>query len=139
MILKRLMGLTGQSLTQKQGAAAEELALLHLQQAGLALVCRNYRAAGGGSGKQLGEIDLIMRTRDGMLVFVEVRERGSAQFGGAAASVTRSKQARLIKAAQHYLQTLPKLPACRFDVIAVTRNARGEAEIDWIDNAFEAS
>jgi putative endonuclease len=138
VILKRLVRLTGQSLTQKQGAAAEELALAHLQRVGLALVCRNYRAAGGSSGKQLGEIDLIMRTRDGALVFVEVRERGSAQFGGAAESVTRGKQARLIKAAQHYLQTLPKLPACRFDVVAVTRNARGEAALDWIENAFDA-
>ena len=83
MILKRLVRLTGQSLTQKQGAAAEELALAHLQRAGLVLVCRNYRAAGGSSGKQLGEIDLIMpltagATFDGHPAGWCVYEAGSA-------------------------------------------------------------
>lgn len=127
------------SATQSQGDAAEQLALAHLQQAGLSLVCRNYRAAGGTSGKQLGEIDLIMHTREGALVFVEVRERSSASFGGAAASVTKAKQARLIKAAQHYLNTLAHQPVCRFDVVAIDRDKTSTApKIEWIENAFEA-
>jgi putative endonuclease len=130
---------TWMSATQAQGDAAERLALAHLQQAGLSLVCRNYRAAGGASGKQLGEIDLIMRTKAGELVFVEVRARGSANFGGAAASVTQAKQARLIKAAQHYLNTLSSMPPCRFDVVAIDRATPSDTpKIQWIKNAFEA-
>lgn len=135
MILQRLK----KSLTTRQGDAAEDLALAHLQAAGLSLVCRNYRALGAVTGKQLGEIDLIMRDKEGGLVFVEVRERNSSAYGGAAASITASKQAKLIKAAEHYLQTLKQMPACRFDVVAVQQNADGMPQIEWIKNAFDAA
>lgn len=124
----------------RRGDAAEQAALSHLQRAGLALVCRNYRASGGASGKQLGEIDLIMRDADNTLIFVEVRERGSDRYGGAAASVTLSKQRRLIKAAQHYLLSLNRQPACRFDVVTVQPQGDGRhVKIEWIPNAFDAS
>jgi putative endonuclease len=50
-----------QARTSKQaGDAAEDAALLHLQQAGLRLLERNYRTPGRGGG----EIDLIMRAPD---------------------------------------------------------------------------
>lgn len=95
---------------QRAGDAAEQQALLHLQTQGLQLVQRSFLCKGG-------EIDLIMR--DGKhLVFVEVRQRSSQQFGGAVASVTASKQKRLIHAAQVYLQSIKPLPACRFDLVA---------------------
>jgi putative endonuclease len=130
---------TWMSTTQRLGDAAEQLALAHLQQSGLQLVCRNYQARSAGTGKLLGEIDLIMRTQASELVFVEVRERSSAGYGGAAASVTKSKQAKLIKAAQHYLNTLGKMPACRFDVVAIDKaSATTAPKIEWILNAFEA-
>ncbi|MFM2121194.1 MAG: putative endonuclease, partial [Pseudomonadota bacterium] len=58
------------------GAQAEARALAHLEAAGLRLVQRNYRVALGPS-RRAGEVDLIMRDRDGSLVFVEVRARAS--------------------------------------------------------------
>lgn len=96
------------------------------------LVERNYRVARGRS-RHGGEIDLIVRDRDGTLVFVEVRARSGDDFGGAAASVTATKQRRLVYAAQCYLQTLAVLPPCRFDVIAV----RG-TQVSWLPAAFVA-
>ncbi|MDP1996955.1 MAG: YraN family protein, partial [Gallionella sp.] len=61
------------------GAQAEQHAARYLQQQGLKPVAQNYRS-------RFGEIDLIMQ--DGAtLVFVEVRLRRSANFGGAAASI----------------------------------------------------
>ena len=69
------------------GARAEDQALAHLLSKGLRLVERNYRVARGPS-KRGGEIDLIMLARDGTLVFVEVRARGDASHGGAAASIS---------------------------------------------------
>jgi putative endonuclease len=87
-----------------------------------------------GPGARAGEVDLVMRERDGTLVFVEVRARSSAGFGGAAASVTATKQRRLLFAAQHYLQRLANLPPCRFDVVAVEGG-----QIEWIRAAFDAS
>ncbi|MDB5944598.1 MAG: hypothetical protein JWQ13_4164 [Ramlibacter sp.] len=125
------MDFPGKTATTKQaGDAAEERALAHLETAGLRLVARNYRTPGRGGG----EIDLVMQDRDGTLVFVEVRRRASAAFGGAAASVGAVKQRRIVFAARHYLMRLPKQPPCRFDVVAVQGG-----EIEWLRAAFDAS
>ena len=69
--------------TKQAGDAAEDRALAHLLAAGLQLLARNYRTPGRGGG----EIDLVMRDPGGTLVFVEVRQRGSRSYGGAAASI----------------------------------------------------
>ena len=115
------------------GDAAEELALAYLKKQGLKLVERNYRVAAGPS-RHAGEVDLILSDRDGTLVFAEVRARKNSEQGGAAASVTASKQRRLAYAAQHYLQRFATLPPCRFDVVALD----GE-QIEWIRAAFDLS
>ncbi len=125
-------------LSRNQGQAAEEAALAYLQRAGLRLLARNYRVP-GRSGV---EIDLIMEDTDGTWVFVEVRQRSSTQFGGAAASVTTRKQQRLIRAAWYYLQTHAPAdqpgyagPACRFDVVCL--KAQPGVVTDWFKAAFE--
>lgn len=115
--------------TRAQGGAAEDRALAHLQAQGLALVARNYRPPGRASG----EIDLILRDRDGTLVFVEVRARRSRTQGGAAASVDAAKQRRIVAAARHYLLRLHQPPPCRFDVVALDG-----AHIEWLRAAFDA-
>ena len=78
--------------TKQAGDVAEARSLAHLMAQGLSLVERNYRVASGPHARG-GEIDLIMRERDGTLVFVEVRARRSSSFGGAAASVSAAKRA----------------------------------------------
>ncbi len=118
---------------QATGASGEARALAYLQQQGLQLVERNYRVARGPS-QRAGEVDLILRDRDGTLVFVEVRARRSREAGGAAASVSSAKQARLVYAAQHYLARLPRLPPCRFDVVAIDGD-----ELTWLRAAFDAA
>jgi len=118
--------------TAASGEAAELRALAWLQARGLVLEQRNYRVARGPSARG-GEIDLVMRDRDGTLVFVEVRQRRGSQHGGAAASVTPAKQRRLLLAAQHYLLRFAAPPPCRFDVLALD----GE-HIEWLPAAFGA-
>jgi putative endonuclease len=117
-------------LTTKQaGDAAEDRALAYLLGQGLKLVTRNYRTPHRGGG----EIDLVMR--DGAtLVFVEVRKRASRDFGGAAASVSFTKQRRIVFAARHYLMRAADPPPCRFDVVSVEAG-----RIDWLRAAFDAS
>ncbi|MEP6678958.1 MAG: YraN family protein [Betaproteobacteria bacterium] len=103
------------------GARAEAAAARVLVERGLAIVARNFRT-------RHGEIDLIVR--DGaVLVFVEVRRRTSARFGGAAASITAAKQARWTLAARAYLARFPDPPACRFD--AVLLDGPDPPTIDW--------
>ncbi|HEV6964554.1 MULTISPECIES: YraN family protein [Roseateles] len=118
--------------TKARGDAAEDLALAHLLRSGLRLLERNYRVAAGPS-RRAGEVDLILLDRDGTLVFVEVRARAHASHGGAAASVTPAKQARLIYAARHYLLRHASPPPCRFDVVAIDG-----AKLNWLQGAFDA-
>lgn len=115
--------------TKARGDAAEDVALAHLQAAGLKLLERNYRTPGRGGG----EIDLIMRDKDETLVFVEVRQRSGSLHGGAAASISASKRQRIVFAARFYLMRLARPPACRFDVVLV------EAQITWLKAAFDTS
>jgi putative endonuclease len=100
------------SPTQRLGDAGEDLALTYLERAGLSLVAR--QVAG-----RFGEIDLIMRAPDGTTVFVEVRRRASTRHGGAGASISGTKQRRIIFAARHYLLSWRQLPPARFDVVTL--------------------
>jgi putative endonuclease len=115
--------------TREAGRAAEDRALAHLLDGGLKLLARNYRTPGRGGG----EIDLIMRDPGGTVVFVEVRQRASRGFGGAAASVGPVKQRRIVFAARHYLMRVAAPPPCRFDVVSVEG-----ARIEWLKAAFDA-
>ena len=118
--------------TKALGDVAEGRALAHLEAAGLVLVRRNYRVARGPSSRG-GEVDLIMRERDGTLVFVEVRARSDDRFGGAASSVGSAKRRRLVFAATHYLRRRPIPPPHRFDVVAVDGD-----RIEWQRAGFDA-
>lgn len=112
---------------QSAGGEAEEAAARFLAAKGLRILARNYRT-------RFGEIDLVA-SEGASLVFVEVRLRSSARFGGAAASVDWRKRRRLESAARHFLARLGREPACRFDV--VTCEAEGVTE--WLRGAFEAA
>lgn len=110
----------------KTGVLAEQLAAQYLRRQGLTLLQMNYSC-------RFGEIDLILQDAD-THVFVEVRLRRGTAFGGAAASIDARKQAKLIRAAQHYLSGLQRVPTCRFD--AVLMQSTDGNNIEWIKNAF---
>ena len=112
--------------SQSKGSEAERCAEEFLLRHNLVLLQRNYRC-------RFGEIDLIMR--DGItVVFVEVRMRGSQNFGGAVSSITLSKQRKLLRTARHYLLSLQAEPSCRFDAVLLSGSNKGK--IEWIKNAF---
>ena len=71
-----------------------------------------------------------------VLVFVEVRLRRRVDFGGAAASITAAKRARMIAAAGLYLARLQQTPACRFDAILL--DALDPARIEWLRDVVAA-
>ncbi|MDT8363696.1 MAG: YraN family protein [Nitrosomonas sp.] len=107
-----------------KGRDAEKQAELFLSQHALRLIVRNYRC-------RFGEIDLIMQDGN-TLVFIEVRMRNSDRYGGAAASITVTKQAKIIQTAKHYISRQDYDMPCRFDAILIS----GNREIEWIQNAF---
>jgi putative endonuclease len=111
----------------RHGAEAEELAALFLARHGLVIVERNWR-------RRVGEIDLVALDGE-VLVFVEVRLRRRSDFGGAAASITSAKRARMIAAAGLYLARLRQTPACRFDAILL--DALDAARIEWLRDVLQ--
>jgi len=123
-------------LSQRKGRLAEQAALDHLRANGLRLVTRNFSC-------RIGEIDLVMAHQSALhahiLVFVEVRYRQHTQYGGAAASVTYTKQRRIIRTAKRYLQTHPRYRAwpSRFDVVAVS-GAPNDPDLRWMRAAFDS-
>ncbi|AUY33898.1 MULTISPECIES: YraN family protein [Pseudomonas] len=113
------------------GQTAEDHALEYLQGQGLRLLERNWRCKGG-------ELDLVMLDAD-TVVFVEVRYRLHAEFGGALASIDGRKQQRLALAANLFLQHEPRWATrpCRFDVIALQGRGHAGQPLQWLKNAFE--
>lgn len=97
---------------QELGKQGEDVAVAELERRGYAVLARRYRT-------RHGEIDIVA-TDDGMIVFVEVKARATAEFGTAAEAVTAWKQRRLASMATDYLarNRLTERP-CRFDVVAI--------------------
>ena len=113
---------------QQTGKDAERLAQRHLEQHGLRLLAHNWLC-------KRGELDLVMLDGD-TVVFVEVRYRKHAAWGGALESVDARKRQRLILAAELFLQRESRWgrQPCRFDVVAI---GPGDTGLNWLRNAFE--
>jgi len=121
------------ALHLKQGEEAEAACCRYLKSKGLKLVEQNFSC-------RLGEIDLIMLDKK-TLVFVEVRFRKNNAFGGALESITLSKQNKLRKTAETYLQKNTQHANARFDVVAMSNKTdairdKQSYTFNWISNAF---
>lgn len=120
--------------SRARGDTTEALVVAKLGTHGLELVQRNAEQGGA-------EIDLIARTPSGDLyVFVEVRGRSCDAQGTPAQTVNARKQRQIIRAATTWLvqHDLWEQVAVRFDVVGVIESSDGTAQIEWIENAFEA-
>ena len=120
--------------TKNIGETTEKAALVFLLEQGLKLLETNYYS-------RYGEIDIVMAD-DKVIVFIEVRYRKSNAYGGGATSITRNKQQKLIKTANHYLQHHKANVECRFDVIDMSPAELSATKknqpfhFNWIKNAF---
>ncbi|TMJ29762.1 MAG: YraN family protein [Alphaproteobacteria bacterium] len=111
------------------GALGEEAAADLLRKGGYRIVARNHRC-------RSGEIDVIAEKGE-VLVFVEVRTRATAAFGGPEETVGGRKQRRVIAAARDFLARRRGPPrAARFDVIAVVDGPAGPS-LTHFENAFD--
>ena len=114
------------------GARGEAAAAEYLERKGYRILERRLRIAGA-------EVDLIARSDDGCVVFVEVKSSAQKNSYRPEARVGIDKQTHLKRAATYYLRShrSGKLE-CRFDVIAVvlTRGSGPPAELTHYENAF---
>ncbi len=118
------------TLKQVTGKWGEETAAHYLEKRGYAILARNFHSAHG-------EIDIVA-SKEGALVFVEVKTRSSHTFAYPEDSVTRRKQASMLSAAEDYLQTHPESSEnWQFDVIAIERKSAGQPEILHFENVIQ--
>jgi putative endonuclease len=118
--------------TRAVGQAGEAAAVRYLRRRGYVILARNARS-------RLGELDLVARD-GGTLVFVEVKARREGWGDPPAAAVDSRKRARLVRLARGWLaaRRLGE-QACRFDVLAVSLDARGRVtETRHLPHAFDA-
>ena len=114
--------------TKEKGDRAESAAASFLEAHGFRILARNYRCRGA-------EIDIIAEEGPA-LCFVEVRSVASRTFGDPLETVVASKQARLIRAARHYIASHRVVDReIRFDVVGIVYQPR--LEIALVRGAFE--
>lgn len=110
---------------QRLGRWGEDIAAAHVVAAGCVLLCRNCRT-------RFGEVDLLVR--DGAeTVLIEVKARSSGRCGSGCEAIDRRKRLRMRRLAGYLGLSDARV---RFDVIAVERGARGEANVNWLKGAF---
>ena len=116
---------------QSLGKRGEAYAADYLTAHGSAILDRNWHCP-------LGELDLVTE-RDGQLIFVEVRTRQTDRLGTPEESITPAKRAKLIAAAQTYLDEHDQADRdWRIDVVAIEVGSRGEVtRCTVIENAIE--
>jgi len=112
--------------TQK-GIEGEEIAVAHLLKRGYEILEKNWRH------KHL-EIDIIASINK-TLVIVEVKLRANDSYGKPEEFVTKSKQKKVIKAADFYIKENNIFWETRFDVISIIQNTN-ELTLEHIENAF---
>lgn len=96
------------------------------------LKARNYKILETNFKNKIGEIDIIAE-KDGVIVFVEVKNRSTFSFGRPIEAVTFKKQNTIKKVAEIYLMIKKKYyNDVRFDVVEVS-----DEEIEHIENAFQ--
>ena len=113
------------------GGKWESYAASKLTEAGLYVICKNFRC-------RIGEIDIIARDGD-YLVFVEVKCRRSKRSGNPLEAVTLYKQNRIRRVAEFFLisNDIRSDTPCRFDVFGIETDITSEKITEcWIKNAF---
>ena len=96
---------------------------------GYRVVSRNWRCG-------LGELDLVLRRGD-TLVICEVKSRRGSRFGGAYEAVDARKRQKLRAVAEVFLRSATSLPdQVRFDVASVLVGRDGSASVEVFEDAF---
>ena len=111
----------------KLGNDGELIAFMVLQRDGFAILETNWRF-------QKAEVDIIAQ-KDGFLIFIEVKTRGSKKFGNPSDSIDKKKISIYKDAVEGYLEQYPSELEVRFDVVNIIIG-KDETEIEHIPNAF---
>ena len=109
------------------GIAGEHYASTELSKKGYTILEKNWRF-------KRDEIDLIIESTD-TIAFVEVKTRTNRYAGEPESTVNISKQRRIVRAAQAYIDLHNTEKELRFDIVAIIMNSK-ETSFKHIENAF---
>lgn len=114
---------------RETGLEGEDIAIRFLKKEGYKILEKNYRTP-------FGEIDIIA-SKNGVVVFIEVKARNRDLFGSPKEAVTVKKQERIKRSALYYLKGLKDMPPVRFDVISIDMGKNPGPFVEHIEYAFE--
>ena len=114
------------------GAIGEDIAILHLKKSGFRIIERNYR-------EKFGEIDIIGVSKDGTLVFVEVKALSDPDGNIMPEdNLTYAKLSKLKKIcaayANHNHELVSEERGWRIDLVAITKKIRDGVVSSAIDD-----
>lgn len=101
----------------------------YLRKKGYTLLASQWRC-------RFGELDLVARSRKGVICFVEVKLRSEGAIGLPREFVDVRKQQRLRRAAESYLARFELDAPARFDVAEVYVQQNGALRVEYLENAF---
>lgn len=110
------------------GSEGENRAAAFLEDRNFSIIARNYRFG------KYGEIDIIAQSGN-LVIFAEVKHRGSGLYGGALYSISAGKKKSLVTAARAFIAGRPDYNrpeiTFRFDLISIRDNS-----IEWVEDMF---
>ena len=109
----------------KLGENGEQFVAEYLTKIGYQIMSRNWRV-------REGELDIVARDQNGLIIFVEVKTRTSIAFGDPLESIDRKKLFRIQKLALAWLATNLRLGnPYRIDSAGVIISRSGEITLDY--------
>jgi putative endonuclease len=109
----------------KLGENGEQFVADYLTKIGYQIMSRNWRV-------REGELDIVARDQNGLIIFVEVKTRTSIAFGDPLESIDRKKLFRIQKLALAWLATNLRLGnPYRIDSAGVIISRSGEITLDY--------
>lgn len=123
-----LQNLTTMAKHNELGRQGEEYAADYLDEQGYKILDRNWMC---------GHKDLdIVASKDGTLVFVEVKTRSSMDWGDPEEAVNEKKIRNLVHAADAYIRYNRLDMDVRFDIISIIMDDTGFYRVEHIEEAF---
>jgi putative endonuclease len=116
--------------TTSAGNRGEAEVARSLRKKGYTLLASQWRC-------RFGELDLVARSKEGTVCFVEVKLRSAGSIGLPREFVDQHKQERLRSAAALYLSTHEIDAPARFDVAEVYAETNGTLRVEYLEDAFQ--
>ena len=110
---KKLLGRQGEALTCK-----------YLKKHGYKVIMRNYVTP-------FGEADIVAKSRDGYICFVEVKTRTRDDYGLPSEAVDREKRRRYRQIAGYYCAVENREVPVRFDIASIV-----DGNLEYFENAY---